>query len=184
MNDAPDNDENRGHPPPTPSPAAATQRRHRRRHERLFAVALGFALLTGSPWWVKPLLPGASSKGTNGVGPTVGFSGGCAPFQVYAQNRWLPVGAAVRAAPSALSVQVGSYPPNMVIAVNGWVEGRVAYPTNVPPFNSDIWFHVADGLGWVSFAGVRAVPTSFDPTAVANGGPPAAAPAQCEGAVR
>ncbi len=89
-----------------------------------------------------------------------GFSGGCPAFRVYAQNRWRPVGTAIRISPNALSTQVGSFPPNMVIAVNGWVHGRVGYATNEPPFDSDVWFHLADGAGWVSFAGVRMNPVS------------------------
>jgi hypothetical protein len=112
------------------------------------------------------------------------MSGGCPAFQVFAQDRWAPLGAAIRAQPNVLSLQVGSFPGDMSIAVNGWVHGRAAYPTNTPPWNSDIWFHLAAGAGWVSFPGVRATPTSPDPTGRANGGDPAPTPPTCEGAVQ
>jgi hypothetical protein len=112
------------------------------------------------------------------------MSGGCSAFQVFAQNRWAPLGAAIRAQPNVLSTQLGGYPGNMSIAVNGWVYGGVAYPTNTPPWNSNVWFHLADGAGWVSFAGVRATPTSPDPTGRANGGDPAPTSSACEGGVQ
>jgi hypothetical protein len=71
----------------------------------------------------------------------------------------------------------------MSLTVNGWLHGRAAYPTNQPPYNSDIWFHLSDGIGWVGFAAVRALPTSTDSTGLGDGGPLAPAPAQCEGAL-
>lgn len=115
--------------------------------------------------------------------PVAGFAGGCGPYQVFAQDRWSPLGTTVRAQPNVLSASVATFPGNMSLSVNGWVHGRAAYPTNVPPFNSDIWFHLSDGVGWVSFGGVRALPTHPDPTGVADGGPPAPAPTRCGGAV-
>lgn len=111
----------------------------------------------------------------------VGFVGGCPPFQIYAQNRWEPYGTAVRAKPSNLATIVATFPGNMSLSVNGWVHGRVAYADNRPPFDSDIWFHLSDDAGWVSYAGVRALPTARDPTGVADGGPPAPHPPKCEG---
>ena len=57
------------------------------------------------------------------------MSGGCAPFEVIAQNRYAPYGAAIRTQPNALSTKVGSY-GNSVISVNGWVGGTADYPTN------------------------------------------------------
>lgn len=148
----------------------------------IFSVLLAIATLGSAPWWWHYVHP--SAKAATGSSEIAGMSGGCARFQVFAQNRWAPLGAAIRAQPSVLSTQVGSFPGNMSIAVNGWVYGAVAYPTNTPPWNSDIWFHLADGSGWVSFAGIRATPTSPDPTGHANGGDPAPAPASCEGAVQ
>jgi hypothetical protein len=112
------------------------------------------------------------------------MSGGCEPFQVFAQNRWDPVGTTIRAEPSVLSTQIGSFPPNMSISVNGWVHGRPAYPTNEAPWNNDVWYHLTDGAGWVSFAGVRATPVAHDPTGLADGGPAAAIAPACQGAVQ
>lgn len=126
----------------------------------------------------------SGSAGSAGS-PIVGMSGGCAPFAVYAQNRWRPIGTAIRAAPNAGSEQLGSFPANMIMHVNGWVHGRPPYPSNTYPWNSDIWFHLADGAGWVSFAGVRALPTVFDPTGLSkDGGPAAATAVSCEGAIQ
>jgi hypothetical protein len=170
----------------------------------LIALVIGVLLLTGPPWWfglvglkssthsttssTSPSLtsrPSQASQPSNPpASPIVGFSGGCAAYQVFAQNRWAPVGTAIREAPNVLSTQIGSFPGNMSISVNGWLHGRVAYPTNVAPYNSDIWFHLADGAGWVSYGGVRAYPIALDPTGTADGGPPAATPAQCYGAVQ
>ena len=75
--------------------------------------------------------------------------------------------------------------PNKQFAVNGWVRTQAAYPHNSPPFDNDVWFHVADDSGWVSFAGVRADPTTpvedpFDP----EGGRPAPIDEECSGSVR
>jgi hypothetical protein len=109
------------------------------------------------------------------------FVGGCAPFRVFAQNRWLPYGAAIRSGPSIHNKQLAARDPNQSITVNGWVHGDVAYPTNRAPWNNDVWFHLADGAGWVSFAGVRATPTDRDPTGRAEGGTPAPVRAACQG---
>lgn len=146
------------------------------------AILIAIAGATGPPWWWEWVgLKKSSSAPPSAV---VGMSGGCQPFQVFAQDRWRPVGTAIRAAPNVLSVQQGSFPPNMSLSVNGWVYGRPAYPTNVAPWNSAIWFHLTDGAGWVSFPGVRAYPTSFDPTGLASGGPPAPTSPACVGAVQ
>jgi hypothetical protein len=147
------------------------------------SVLVAVAAAGSAPWWWKYVHQSAATES----GPSSeisGMSGGCPDFQVFAQNRWAPLGAAVRAQPNVLSTEVSSFPGNMSIAVNGWVYGRAAYPTNTPPWNSNIWFHLADGAGWVSFAGVRATPTSPDPTGRANGGDPAPTAPACEGAIR
>jgi hypothetical protein len=115
----------------------------------------------------------------------VGVTGGCEPYQIFAQNRFDPVGTAIRVQPNILSDQNGSFAPNKSISVNAWVHSRSAYPTNPAPWNSDIWFHPADGAGWVAFAGVRAWPTAPDPTDSAeDGGPAAPTPAGCEGGIQ
>lgn len=93
--------------------------------------------------------------------------GWCAPFEAISQNRYPPYGAAIRTQPNALSTKVGSYAGNAVISVNGWVYGTTDYPTNPPPWKSNIWFHLADGAGWV-----------------ANGGPPVATSKSCEGEIQ
>lgn len=112
------------------------------------------------------------------------LAGGCDPFTVHAQNRWRPYGAAVRAAPYAAAKKVGGYESNELISVDGWVRTRAPYPTNNPPWNSDVWFHLSDDTGWVSFAGVRADPTPQDPTGMdPDGGRPAPTPAECSGSV-
>jgi hypothetical protein len=73
----------------------------------------------------------------------------------------------------------------MSIAVDEWVHSRPAYPTNSAPWNSDVWFHLADNSGWVSFAGVRATPVKHDPTGEdPDGGTPAPTSGRCEGSVR
>lgn len=118
-------------------------------------------------------------------GPThaeASFNGGCSKYGVYAQNRWAPLGTAIRVQPNVLSPQIGSFEGDTVIAVNGWIHtDKEVYPTNTPPWNSNIWFHLANQNGWVSFAGVRGAPTAPDPTGLANGGEPAPTPQDCEG---
>lgn len=148
------------------------------------SLFLTVAAAGSAPWWWKHVHHSPTQVANSGnSGDIAGMSGGCATYQVFAQNRWAPVGTAIREQPNVLSTQVGSYPGNMSIAVNGWVYGRAAYPTNTPPWNSNIWFHLADGAGWVSFPGVRDTPTSIDPTGHADGGDPPPTPAACEGAV-
>ncbi|MHB1595602.1 MAG: hypothetical protein ACYCU3_15655 [Streptosporangiaceae bacterium] len=148
------------------------------------SVFLAVAAAGSAPWWWKYVHPSPAAAASATSGEIAGMSGGCPKFQVFAQNRWAPLGTAIRSQPNVLSAQVGSFPGNMSIAVNGWVYGRAAYPTNTPPWNSNIWFHLADGAGWVSFPGVRATPTSPDPTGRANGADPAPTPQDCEGAVQ
>jgi hypothetical protein len=111
--------------------------------------------------------------------------GGCDPFTVHAQNRYDPVGTSVRAAPLPTARKVRGYAPNELIAVDGWVRTQPAHGTNRPPFDSDVWFHLADDSGWVSFPGVRADPTQYDPTGLAeDGGRPAPTPEECSGTYR
>jgi hypothetical protein len=148
------------------------------------SVFLAVAAASSAPWWWKYVHPPTRVTAAGNSSEIAGMSGGCPAFQVFAQNRWAPLGAAIRAQPNVLSTQVGSYPGNMSIAVNGWIYGAVAYPTNTAPWNNNVWFHLADGAGWVSFVGVRATPTSPDPTGHANGGDPAPTSSACEGAVQ
>ncbi len=136
-----------------------------------------------APWWWHYVHPSAPPPSTV-ASVTVGMSGGCESFQLFAQNRWETLGTAIREQPNVLSTQVGSFPGNMSISVNGWVHGRPAYTTNTPPWNNDVWYHLTDGAGWVSFPGVRATPVLPDPSGVADGGPPAPISDVCQGAVQ
>lgn len=122
------------------------------------------------------------------------LAAGCKIFRVYAQNRFEPSGTAVRTKPTVLAPMSGSFSPNAVIPVDGWEHtGTVAYPTNSKPIRNDIWYHVAH-IGeskaradnpddaWVSFAGVRGVPTSQDVSGgySAKLGKLAESPPECE----
>ncbi len=131
---------------------------------KLLRLAIaGLAILNGC----------SNSKSSN-------FDGGCQQFEVYAQNRWNPLGAAERERPELLSKKVGGFIPNSIIEVNGWLHSsKEVYPNNDPPFNSDIWFRTIDNR-WVSFAGVRAEPTEPDQTGHASGGKPAIEPTECQ----
>lgn len=61
----------------------------------------------------------------------------------------------------------------------------IAMMTERPIWNSNIWFHLTDGAGWVSYAGVRAYQMTPDPDGLnPNGGPPVATSKYCEGAVQ
>ena len=169
-------------------------------------IVLGVVFATGRLWWFDfapglapaptatapvpivdgtptPTHPGPSTTPSNNPG-VLRFVGGCSPFNVYAQNHWLPYGAAIHSAPSKKSKQIGSRDPNQSITVDGWVHGEVAYTTNRAPFNNDAWFHLADGAGWLSFAGVRAVPTEPDLTLHDSGGTPAAIQPDCQGSAQ
>jgi hypothetical protein len=147
----------------------------------IIAVVVAIVFATGPPWWFSWF--GGDGKGADtNVENIVGFSGSCEPFRVYAQNRWEPYGTVRRAAPDPAGVRIGGYSPNEQFYVDGWVHARVAYPTNRPPFDSDVWFHVADPSGgWVSFAGVRATPINRDPSGLGEGGPPVRVLPACEG---
>jgi hypothetical protein len=158
---------------------------HFRHHGLALVIALiaGTILATGPPFWWKYLHH--SKAPTGSPAGVLRFAGGCAPFQIFAQNRWEPYGAAVRTGPDVRRKQISNFDGNHSIAVDGWLHGSVAYPTNRPPWNSDIWFHLADNSGWVSYAGVRGVPTIHDPTGLSpDGGEPAPTLAKCQGAAQ
>jgi len=138
----------------------------------IISVTAGLLFMSDSPLWWKKCFGN-------------GFVGGCSPYVLYAQNRWNPYGASVRAEPRVAAAKISSFGPNEVVVVDGWIHSRVASPTNREPFNNDIWFHLANQPGWVSFAGIRGVPTTQDPTGLdPDGGQPAPAPTICEGRIR
>ncbi len=87
------------------------------------------------------------------------FVGGCAAFTVYAQNQFDPVGTKVWAEPRPTADNSHGFAPNELVKVDGWVRTQTPYPSNSSPWDSDAWFHLSNGAGWVSFAGVRSVPT-------------------------
>ena len=148
------------------------------------ALVLAVATASSAPWWWHYAHPSEQPVTTTASSTTAGMSGGCEAFQLFAQNRWAALGTAIREQPNVTSTQVGSFPGNMSISVNGWVHGRSAYTTNTPPWNNDVWYHLADGAGWVSFPGVRQTPTSPDPTGSADGGPPAPISDACQGEIQ
>jgi hypothetical protein len=127
--------------------------------------------------------PSPAAPPASAAPKAVGMTGGCANFRIYAQNRWAPLGATIRSAPTASAKPLGTVAPNYQLFTNGYIHTEVAYPLNPPPWNNDVWFHVADG-GWVSFAGVRAVPTTPDPTGLADGGTPVPLVEGCLGALQ
>lgn len=103
----------------------------------------------------------------------------CSTFTVWAQNRWDPQGASLRAQPDHNSEWLAGFAGNAALTVDGWTHGSQPYPDNPGPFNNDVWYHLADGSGWVSFAAVRGGETSYDPNS-GDGGPPAEIPSECE----
>jgi len=136
--------------------------------DRGFVSPIRRKLLLGGLAVVAVLIAyGISRSPTREDGPpdgVAGLVGGCEKFPLFAQNRWDPLGASGRAEPSATGGKVRSFAPNEIVVVDGWVRSRAPYPANSPPWNSDVWFHLADDSGWVSFAGVRADPTTPDET--------------------
>jgi hypothetical protein len=134
-----------------------------------------------------------------GVGSTWGFLrlsnrvpdrvaslvGGCDRFNLSAQNRYPPLGTRIAAEPLPDANKVGGRAGNEIVTVDGWVRTRAPYPTNSAPWNSDIWFHLADQTGRVSFAGVRSAASSPDMNGHdPYGGEPAGLDRGCEGTVR
>lgn len=169
----------------TPGPGSAGKFRDHR-NAIIYMLVGGFLFMGSAPlWWDwtrQHLLP-VSMGGTSDVAH---LSGGCPTgWQVFAQNRWTPVGTAIRKKPDIDAKKLDSVSPNIPFSVDGWVHASVAYEHNTAPFNSDVWLHMKNGSGWVSFGGVRATPTDFDPSGRSpNGGLPAPLPGDCEGKVK
>jgi hypothetical protein len=111
--------------------------------------------------------------------------GGCAAFNLHAQNQFDPVGTLIWDSPSPTSTSFRGFSPNQLITVDGWVRTRSPYPTNSAPWDSDIWFHLANDAGWVTFAGVRSVPTGPGPNGNQEpGSDPAPVDSACAGTLR
>ena len=56
---------------------------------------------------------------------------------------------------------------------------------NTPPCDADVWFHLADDSGWVTFAGVRAAATVPDPeSGFGPGSDPVPLDPSCQGSYR
>lgn len=148
------------------------------RNDRAFAIALAIvvAVLSAStsPWWWDRLTGSEHDS----------LVGGCEAFNLYAQNQFDPLGTKIWDAPSPTADSHRGFSPNELIAVDGWVRTRSPYPPNSPPWDSDVWFHLANDAGWVTFAGVRADPT--DPSAgnFAEGSSPAPTDPACAGTYR
>ena len=114
-----------------------------------------------------------------------GIVGDCTPFNLYAQNQYEPYGTLLWASPSPTASNSPAFGPNQLITVDGWVRERTPYPSNQPPWDSDAWFHLADNSGWVTFAGVRATPTTPDPQGgYGPGSSPAPLDSRCAGTFR
>lgn len=146
---------------------------------RVASVVIGIGFIVGGFSWQSQRL---SDPVPAGVAALIGE---CPRYNLYAQNRYPPLGARVMATPLPDAAKVGGRAGNEIVTVDGWVRTRAPYPTNSAPWNSDIWFHLADQSGWVSFAGVRSAPSSPDMNGHdPYGGEPAGLDRECEGTVR
>lgn len=178
---------------------------------RAVICTLAATLLAGcsgdrkSPSMTAPEIADAPDT-TNYGGPRVlGLIGGCAPRTIYAQNKWPPSGAALRAAPDIGSAKLGGFLGNDPIKVDGFVETpKAVYKNNPEDRDGRIWYHVPKGTtarngdgtftlqvnegGWVNSAAVRAVRYDdtnfgpFDPTGLTpDSGPAVSLPPECKG---
>lgn len=128
------------------------------------SLVIGVLLMGSAPFWWHPFLRAIGKE------PEIAsISGGCGDgFTIFAQNKWAPLGAAIRARPDVGAVKVGSLAPNEPLVVDGWVTSSVPYPNNPSPYDSNVWFHMKNGAGFVSFGGVRTQPTVPDAASSRN----------------
>jgi hypothetical protein len=111
--------------------------------------------------------------------------GGCQPFNLYAQNEFEPYGTLIWAEPSPHADRAQGFAANELISVDGPVRTRSPYTTNSAPWDSNIWFHLTNDSGGVSFAGVRATQTVHDPEAgFGPGTSPSPTDSDCAGTFR
>ena len=95
--------------------------------------------MSSAPLWWTWALENVVPTALGGTADVTSLRGGCPDgWQVIAQNRYTPVGAAVRKEPDVDSEKIGSVSPNVPFLVDGWVHASVAYPNNSPPFDSDV----------------------------------------------
>ena len=142
-------------------------------------VLIAVILLPGLTSDVGPPPSEATATTTTTVPPT--YIGGCDPFAVYSQGRASPSGATVREMPYLWAPEVRTVGANAGISVDGWIETAAPYPGNRPPWDSAVWFRLTSGAGFVSFAGVRAEPTTPEGVDGPNeGGQPVEYGDECE----
>jgi hypothetical protein len=125
----------------------------------------------------------SSTYAANG---SVRITGGCPAFLIYGQNRWAPLGAKILKAPQRDAEQIGTVGPNKIVYADGWLRTESGIPLDSPPWNSDVWFHLDHDGGWVDFGGVRALPTTPDPSGglSSDGGEPVPVLDQCHAVLR
>ena len=112
--------------------------------------------------------------------------GGCAPFNVYSQYQFRPYGTLRWSAPEPTAPRTPGFSENELITVDGWVKAQSPYAaSNTPPWNADVWFHLADDGGWVTYAGVRSAATQPDPEGgFGPGSDPVPLDPDCQGTYR
>lgn len=140
----------------------------------VIASLIAAGLVAGFAWW------SASDDSSSDL------VGGCPAFNVFAQNQFDPIGTARWQRPSPTSAKSHGFAPNEVVTVDGWVKAQSPYESvNTPPWNADVWFHLADNSGWVTFAGVRAATTVPGPSGnFESGSDPVPLDQSCQGSVR
>lgn len=172
---------------------------YRRSMEQIAGLTMTLAVAVGATaCTAHEESPAPSPSATSSANPDMSqLVSGCKIFRVYSQNRFPPLGTAVRTRPDVLASKSAKFifAPDEVIPTDGWERtGEVAYPTNSKPIRNDIWYHVAPegtsrsrndskiNKAWVSFAGVRGEPTAPDPTGghSPNLGKLAPLPSKCE----
>lgn len=147
----------------------------------LYALAIVALILVGVGAYAQ-----AAHDDSSGARGSSSLVGGCASFNVYAQNQFPPLGTLRWSAPDVTAKREPGFAGNELITVDGWVKAQSPYgATNDPPWNADVWFHLADGSGWVTFAGVRSAPTGPDPqNGLGPGSDPVPLDPVCQGSVR
>ena len=115
-----------------------------------------------------------------------GSVGGCPAFNVYAQNQFQPFGTLRWTAPEPTAERSPGFSRERLAQFTGWVKAQSPYAGgNTPPWDADVWFHLADGSGWVTFVGARAAATVPDPeSGFGPGSDPVPLDPTCQGTYR